>query len=248
MNYSAIQESAHHALGHSKWNPRLVTLIFTLILFVVTIPCELVELLEEHEEVMGWRQLLTVSTVIAVVVNLYTYAMDVGFRNYALRLAQGKSVTVGDFAAAFRMCGRFFLLYVLKTAMIFLWTLLLIVPGYLALFRYRLAEELMLDDPDMKPWEALRRSAELTKGHRMELFLLDLRFYAHFILVFLAEECLELLEWIGHPIENPTAKVICFLVCMVVVLLVELWHKAHLYAARAEAYKWVTSQSAVAHA
>ena len=57
-----------------------------------------------------------------------------------------------------------------------LWSLLFIVPGIIAMYRYRMAYYILLDDPDKGPLQCIRESKELMRGHKKELFFLDLSF------------------------------------------------------------------------
>lgn len=41
-------------------------------------------------------------------------------------------------------------------------------------YRYRGALFVLLDHPELTPWQCIRTAAAMTRGHRMELFLLDL--------------------------------------------------------------------------
>ena len=43
-------------------------------------------------------------------------------------------------------------------------------------YRYRSALFLLIDHPEFSPWQCLRTASAMTRGHRMELFLLDLSF------------------------------------------------------------------------
>ena len=43
-------------------------------------------------------------------------------------------------------------------------------------YRYRTALFLLIDHPELSPWQCLRTASAMTRGHRMELFLLDLSF------------------------------------------------------------------------
>ena len=60
--------------------------------------------------------------------------------------------------------------------LIFLWTLLLIIPGIIAAYRYALAPYLMAENPDMGIWEAIDRSKALMQGNKARLFWLQLSF------------------------------------------------------------------------
>jgi len=67
-------------------------------------------------------------------------------------------------------------LYFLMNLFIFLWSLLLIIPGIIASYSYRMAFYLLIDDPDMEIMEAISKSKEMMKGYKTKLFLLDLSF------------------------------------------------------------------------
>ena len=58
----------------------------------------------------------------------------------------------------------------------FLWSLLFIIPGIVAAYRYRQALYLLLDHPEMGIFECIRESKRLMRGHKAELFILDLSF------------------------------------------------------------------------
>lgn len=58
-----------------------------------------------------------------------------------------------------------------------LWSLLLIVPGVIALYRYRQAWYLMSEHPDWSAGECLAVSGRMMVGHKGQAFLLDLVFF-----------------------------------------------------------------------
>ena len=55
----------------------------------------------------------------------------------------------------------------------FLWALLLIVPGIIKYYSYRMTMYVLHDNPELKYNGAIERSMQLMKGHKMKLFLLD---------------------------------------------------------------------------
>ena len=58
----------------------------------------------------------------------------------------------------------------------FLWSLLFIIPGIIAGYRYRFALYNLCENPEMGVMEALNMSKAQTRGHKWELFVLDLSF------------------------------------------------------------------------
>ena len=59
---------------------------------------------------------------------------------------------------------------------VFLWSLLLIVPGIIAAYRYRMAPFLLLTHPEYGIMDCIRESKSRMAGYKMAFFLLDLSF------------------------------------------------------------------------
>lgn len=78
--------------------------------------------------------------------------------------------------------GRIYLVTILLAVFVFLWSLLLVVPGIIKAYSYSQANYLILDEPQLKPMEALHKSSELMYGHKFELFILQLSFFWWMIL------------------------------------------------------------------
>jgi uncharacterized membrane protein len=71
--------------------------------------------------------------------------------------------------------------HIVTIIFIILWSLLLIVPGIIAAIKYSMGYYLMVENPDMEPMEAIRKSSELMDGHKMEFFSFVLSFIGWFI-------------------------------------------------------------------
>ncbi len=69
-----------------------------------------------------------------------------------------------------------------KYVIIFLYTLLLIIPGIIKTYTYRFTNLILLDEPELSPKEVLAKSKEMTDGKKFDLFVLDLSFIGWFIL------------------------------------------------------------------
>jgi uncharacterized membrane protein len=86
--------------------------------------------------------------------------------------------TVGRLGYAFQngMYGKTVLTLFLRKLFIGLWTLLLIVPGIVKSYEYRMVPYLLADDPNMTRQDAFRLSKELMYGQKWDTFVLDLSF------------------------------------------------------------------------
>lgn len=87
-----------------------------------------------------------------------------------------KENTVEDIFQGFKNYGRAIGLSLLQNILIFLFTLLLIIPGIIKAYAYALAFYVSKDNPLASASECLDISQEMMKGHKMDLFLLDLSF------------------------------------------------------------------------
>lgn len=68
---------------------------------------------------------------------------------------------------------------------------ILIVPGFILLYRYRYAIYLICENPDMAAVAALKQSAAETKGFKLDLFVVDLSFFGWVLLASLPGSILE---------------------------------------------------------
>jgi uncharacterized membrane protein len=68
---------------------------------------------------------------------------------------------------------------------IFLWTLLFIIPGIIAAYRYSMTSYILLENPDMPVMDAIRRSKEMMDGNKGRLFCLDISFIGWWLLCIL---------------------------------------------------------------
>ncbi len=77
---------------------------------------------------------------------------------------------------------RSFLLIILTNIFIYLWSLLLVIPGIVAALRYSMAFFILADDENIKPIDAIRISKQMTYGHKWRLFKLGLSFIGWLLL------------------------------------------------------------------
>lgn len=74
--------------------------------------------------------------------------------------------------------GKMVLTLFLRGLFTFLWSLLLIIPGIIKSYEYRMIPYLLADCPEMSREDAFRISKEMMQGQKMEAFILDLSFIA----------------------------------------------------------------------
>ncbi len=119
---------------------------------------------------------------VSLVATLVGMVLDVGMVLYALGIRRGETMPLKSLFDGFSFAGKIILLSVVRDIFIALWSLLLVVPGIIAAYRYRFAIINLCENPDIGIMEAISMSKEQTKGFKWQLFVLDLSFLGWYIL------------------------------------------------------------------
>lgn len=122
--------------------------------------------------------------LIALLVRLIIgYALQVGGTKFFIRAAEGETNT--SFLGYSFKKNRYIkivLTMLLRDVYLFLWTLLLIIPGVIKGYSYRLVPYILADNPEIGYNRAIELSNEMTRGHKWNMFVLDLSFLGWYIL------------------------------------------------------------------
>lgn len=90
---------------------------------------------------------------------------------------ENKPLALNDFIDTFKVkYSRALPVMGLTFVYIFLWTLLLIIPGIIKSYSYALTVYISEDNPELTPEECINKSMEMMNGNKWKLFLLDLSF------------------------------------------------------------------------
>ena len=148
---------------------------------------EMLQLASEgnSEAVMEMMTKATPSAGASLIDSLLRLAMavvGVGFSLFVMNSVRRSQPAIGNLLDGFGMFPRVLFLIILQIVFIFLWSLLLVIPGIVAAYRYSFAVYVMIDHPEMSAMDCLRESKRLTTGYKRQLFLLDLSFIFWFLL------------------------------------------------------------------
>lgn len=105
-----------------------------------------------------------------------------GITIYYQKVIRGENAEIGDVFKGFGNFAGAFVLIFLNGLFIFLWSLLLVIPGIMKSYSYAMAFYILADNPEMSAMDALKQSQTMMKGHRMELFVLQFSFIGWFLL------------------------------------------------------------------
>ena len=201
MNRSSLKRRAHEVIATSQPRVILVGLVYLLL-------CAVVEMLSTNvlsvniseSEAMNYLNYFMNGNydyalkyldsmrppASAYAINtLLTLVMSVvaaGFILFLLNTVRNRAASYGNLLDGFGIFFKILLVNIIAAFFIWLWSLLLFVPGVIAYYRYSQAIYILLDDPTKSPLQCLREYKALMRGHKGELFALDLSFLGWYLL------------------------------------------------------------------
>ena len=109
--------------------------------------------------------------------------ISIGLASIFLGFLRGKKSEFEDLFKGFNDFANNFVVGLLVYVFTFLWSLLLIIPGIIASYSYAMTFYIQHDHPEMRETEAITASKNMMKGHKWDLFVLDLSFIGWYLLV-----------------------------------------------------------------
>ena len=122
------------------------------------------------------RIFLPVSGIISLAQFVIGGSVSIGHNRFCLKLVDGEEARFEDLFSGFDIFGNAFVLNLLITLKIIAWSLLFVIPGIVAAYRYSMATYIMAENPNMQATEAIECSKALMDGRKGDLFCLDLSF------------------------------------------------------------------------
>ena len=132
------------------------------------------------------------STFVSVLTWLVGMVLSAGFVLYCMAIRRGERAEFLTLFDGFAFVGKVIGLNIVITVFIALWSMLFVIPGIVAAYRYRFALYNLYENPGIGIMEALDMSKRQTVGYKAQLFLLDLSYYGW---AFLAALPSAVLEW-----------------------------------------------------
>lgn len=121
--------------------------------------------------------ILSVSSSIVIGPLILEGPLSLGLTMFILQVVREKE---GEFETGFKGFKQFVpsLVATLLISIFFiLWSLLLVIPGIIAALSYSMTFFIIADNPGISGLEAIKKSKEMMKGHKAELFFLQLSFF-----------------------------------------------------------------------
>ena len=127
---------------------------------------------------------------------IVTGFLTFGLNRVFLQLIRGQKekIDIADLFCGTDKFGELLVLHLMQTLFTVLWTLLFIIPGIVKGYAYSMAFYIKHDHPEYDWRQCLDESQRMMKGHKWQLFCLELSFIGWMIVGML---CCGLLPWFG---------------------------------------------------
>lgn len=199
INRPALKSTARARMREARPNIYLVSLVCALALYLIgelstrlLFPVDLVHYVINWDQgTIGiyispdyyariWRE--PVPYIISLLLAAARMMLEVGMLIFCLNAARRAACSFWNLVDGFASFFRLIALYIVESVFVFLWSLLFIIPGIVASYRYRLAIYLLLERPELGVMDCIRESKRLMNGRKGELFVMDLSFIGWTIL------------------------------------------------------------------
>ena len=125
---------------------------------------------------------LSISLCVGIAVLLFAPVLTLGVHHVYLKATTDEKPHFSEMFSKMSQFGTAFLTSLVTGIFIILWSLLLIVPGIIASYSYSMVYFILAEHPEMSAMDAIRESKRIMKGHRFELFVLQLSFFWWYLL------------------------------------------------------------------
>lgn len=135
-------------------------------------------LMERPEVTLTYSSLGFVSTLLTLV----NTVLNAGYISYLLGIRKGWVMSYSSLLDGLSIAGKVIWCNILMGIKVFLWSMLFVIPGIIAAYRYRFALYNIIECPQLTASEAIALSCRQTEGWKMELFILDWSFFGWYLL------------------------------------------------------------------
>lgn len=183
------------------------------------------------------RSMMRAMSGISVLISLWTLFMgswvNVGLYGMGSRVLDGESPRAGMLfprGVFLKSVG----MNLMRTLIVLLWSLLLVIPGIVAAYRYAMADYILYRHPEMGVMDVLRESKRCMQGRKGGLFFLHLSFLGWMLLTIVPFELLVIVLgfWVGSVGNAPAAAVLGLtMLVMLVMAIANLFLDAYMHMA-----------------
>ena len=198
MNRIRLKSQAKEIIASGNPSPIVFSVLFVLVSAIIgLLSAKLVSINIDRDILIGFiessdiegfyeyivaRAPTPAASFLDMLLQIMLMVLNAGFSIFALNMVKGAASSLWNLLDGFGIFFRVVWLSILEAVFVFLWSLLFIIPGFIAAYSYRQALYLLIEHPEMSAFECIKESKRLMKGHKGELFVLDLSFLGWIIL------------------------------------------------------------------
>ena len=119
---------------------------------------------------------------VGILITLISQVLSAGYCCYCLGIHRREEMPYESLFDGFTFAGKVIALYIVEGFFVALWSMLFVIPGIIAVYRYSFAIWNLCQNPELGVMEALNRSKRQTIGYKGQLFGLHLSFIGWILL------------------------------------------------------------------
>lgn len=145
-------------------------------------PVEMMRNIGVGSAFLVWQYLSVAAALVVIVRVIVGSFVGVGYMKFNLDLIDGEEGRLETLFRYVKQWGTMLAAALLQAVYIIGWTLLFIIPGIIAIYRYSMTSCILAENPEMGANDAITRSKELMKGNKWRLFCMEISFIGWMIL------------------------------------------------------------------
>lgn len=114
---------------------------------------------------------------IPIALGLLTTVLYAGYDSYCMGIYHNREMPYSSLLDGLGIIGQLIWCEILMAVKVFLWSMLFVLPGIIAAYRYRFAVYNLFSDSSLTASQAIALSCRQTEGMKFDLFVLDLSFF-----------------------------------------------------------------------
>lgn len=123
------------------------------------------------------------SLFVTILISLVVWLLSAGFTCYCLGVRRGEKMPYSTLFEGFSFAGKVIALTLVMGVLVALWSLLFVIPGIVAIYRYSFAMFYLCENPERGVMECLNLSKQSTRGYKWQYFILGLSFFGWYLLM-----------------------------------------------------------------
>lgn len=164
IDRKGMKAEVREMLSGAQVSPRAITALY----------CGLLLVLNMVSAFAGATGFL--STFVTILTSLLNVILGAGFAMYCMAIRRSERAEYITLFDGFSFVGKLIGLTIVTALFIWLWSMLFIIPGIIAAYRYRFAPYNLYENPGIGVMEALEMSKRQTMGYKGQLFALGLSY------------------------------------------------------------------------